>query len=55
MLIILGVINAEGKLWKDQRRFINAKLRNFGMTYMGSKKNVMEKLIMVSFPQFNPF
>ncbi|XP_011499351.1 PREDICTED: cytochrome P450 18a1 isoform X1 [Ceratosolen solmsi marchali] len=41
-----GIINSEGALWKDQRRFIHDKLRNFGMTYRGTGKKVMETTIM---------
>lgn len=41
-----GIINSEGKLWKDQRKFLHEKLRQFGMTYMGSGKHLMEKRIM---------
>lgn len=44
--IIIGVINTEGKLWKDQRRFINTRLRHFGMSYIGSRKSQMESRIM---------
>lgn len=35
-------------MWKDQRKFLHEKLRNFGMTYMGAGKKVMESRIMVS-------
>lgn len=38
----LGIINSEGRLWKSQRRFLHDKLREFGMTYMGSGKKIME-------------
>nr|DAD54443.1 TPA_exp: cytochrome P450 enzyme 41 [Aphis glycines] len=41
-----GIINSEGALWKDQRRFIHEKLRNFGMTCRGSGKKIMESTIM---------
>ncbi|XP_066602887.1 cytochrome P450 18a1 [Prorops nasuta] len=41
-----GIINSEGALWKEQRRFLHEKLRSFGMTYMGSGKKVMESRIM---------
>ncbi|XP_026468203.1 cytochrome P450 18a1-like [Ctenocephalides felis] len=41
-----GIINSEGKLWKDQRRFLHDKLRQFGMTYMGNGKKLMERRIM---------
>jgi hypothetical protein len=45
---IKGVINAEGKLWKDQRRFLHEKLRRFGMTYLNSKNSKLQTLISVS-------
>ncbi|XP_063703252.1 cytochrome P450 18a1 [Culicoides brevitarsis] len=41
-----GIINSEGRLWKDQRRFLNEKLRHFGMTYLGNRKEQMETRIM---------
>lgn len=43
-----GIINSEGRLWKSQRRFLHEKLREFGMTYMGSGKKLMEGRIKVS-------
>lgn len=43
-----GIVNSEGRLWKDQRRFLNEKLRHFGMTYLGNRKEQMETRIMVS-------
>lgn len=46
--VIPGIINSEGRLWKDQRRFLNEKLRHFGMTYLGNRKEQMETRIMVS-------
>lgn len=48
----LGVINAEGKLWKDQRRFLHDRLRHFGMTYIGSRKGQMESRIMKEVEEF---
>nr|QGP73852.1 cytochrome P450 monooxygenase CYP18A1 [Liriomyza trifolii]UPO37783.1 cytochrome P450 18a1 [Liriomyza trifolii] len=42
-----GIINSTGQLWKDQRRFLHEKLRQFGMTYMGNSKRNMEKRIMI--------
>lgn len=42
-----GIINSEGKLWKDQRRFLHERLRHFGMTYFGAGKESMEKRIKV--------
>ncbi|XP_055551501.1 cytochrome P450 18a1 isoform X2 [Wyeomyia smithii] len=41
-----GIINSEGQLWKDQRRFLHEKLRHFGMTVLGNKKHLMENRIM---------
>ncbi|XP_072943520.1 cytochrome P450 18a1 [Epargyreus clarus] len=38
----LGIINSVGRLWKTQRRFLHEKLREFGMTYMGNGKKIME-------------
>lgn len=51
-----GIINSEGQLWKDQRRFLHEKLRHFGMTVLGNKKHLMESRIMVSVPvaRFSP-
>lgn len=48
LLFVAGVINTEGAMWKDQRRFLHDKLRSFGMTYMGAGKKIMESRIMVS-------
>lgn len=42
-----GIINSDGRLWKSQRRFLHDKLREFGMTYMGNGKKIMESRIMV--------
>lgn len=44
----IGVINAEGKLWKEQRRFLHEKLRRFGMTHLNSKNTKLQNLITVS-------
>ncbi|CAG9783638.1 unnamed protein product [Diatraea saccharalis] len=41
----LGIINSDGRLWKNQRRFLHEKLRDFGMTYMGNGKRIMETRI----------
>ncbi|XP_033339121.1 cytochrome P450 18a1 isoform X1 [Megalopta genalis] len=41
-----GIINTEGAMWKEQRKFLHDKLRSFGMTYMGGGKKVMESRIM---------
>nr|AGI92302.1 cytochrome P450 CYP18A1 [Laodelphax striatellus] len=40
-----GVINSDGRLWKDQRRFLHEKLRRFGVTF-GSGKDQMQTKIM---------
>lgn len=48
LALLAGIINSTGKLWKDQRRFLHEKLRQFGMTYMGNGKQQMQKRIMVS-------
>ncbi|EDW82806.1 uncharacterized protein Dwil_GK24949 [Drosophila willistoni] len=47
-----GIINSTGKLWKDQRRFLHDKLRQFGMTYMGNGKQQMQKRIMTEVHEF---
>lgn len=47
-LLCTGIINSEGRLWKSQRRFLHEKLREFGMTYMGNGKKIMEGRIKVS-------
>lgn len=44
----IGIINTEGAMWKDQRKFLHDKLRHFGMTYLGAGRKVMESRIMVS-------
>nr|ARN17925.1 cytochrome P450-2 [Cephus cinctus] len=41
-----GIINTEGALWKHQRRFIQEKLRSFGLTYVGAGKKIMQSKIM---------
>jgi 26-hydroxylase len=41
-------VNSEGRLWKEQRRFLHQKLRQFGMKYIGAGKEHMETRIMVS-------
>ncbi|XP_022902514.1 cytochrome P450 18a1 [Onthophagus taurus] len=50
-----GIINTEGKLWKDQRRFIHDRLRQFGMSYIGSRKAQMESRIMREVDSFLSF
>lgn len=47
-----GVINVAGRLWKDQRRFLNDGLRHFGMSYLGSRKTQMESRIMKEVEEF---
>jgi len=46
---LTGIINTEGKLWKEQRRFLHERLRHFGIKHMGSGREMMEARIMVSF------
>ncbi|KAK9503987.1 hypothetical protein O3M35_010436 [Rhynocoris fuscipes] len=41
-----GIINSDGRLWKDQRKFLHDRLRKFGMTYSGQGKEQMEARIM---------
>ncbi|KAF6203468.1 hypothetical protein GE061_001799 [Apolygus lucorum] len=41
-----GIINSEGSLWKNQRKFLHDRLRKFGMTYSGQAKDQMEARIM---------
>ncbi|KDR21921.1 cytochrome P450 18a1 [Zootermopsis nevadensis] len=41
-----GIVNSEGRLWKDQRRFLHERLRQFGMKYLGAGKELMETRIM---------
>lgn len=48
-----GIINSEGRLWKSQRRFLHDKLREFGMTYMGNGKKIMEGRIKVCYHYFH--
>ncbi|XP_011300426.1 cytochrome P450 18a1 [Fopius arisanus] len=40
-----GIVNAEGAMWKEQRKFLHEKLRGFGMTYLGNGKKIMEARI----------
>lgn len=47
-----GVINSDGRLWKDQRRFLHERLRHFGMTYIGAGKGQMEARIMAEVESF---
>nr|XP_018918263.1 PREDICTED: cytochrome P450 18a1 [Bemisia tabaci] len=41
-----GVINCDGRLWKNQRKFLHSHLRSFGMTCMGKGKQNMQLRIM---------
>ncbi|KAL0108030.1 hypothetical protein PUN28_014950 [Cardiocondyla obscurior] len=41
-----GIINTQGALWKDQRKFLHEKLRSFGMTHLGTGKKSMNTRIM---------
>ncbi|XP_014285841.1 cytochrome P450 18a1 [Halyomorpha halys] len=41
-----GIINSDGRLWKEQRKFLHDKLRRLGMTYSGQGKHEMEARIM---------
>lgn len=50
-IVVAGIVNTEGALWKDQRRFLHDKLRSFGMTSGAGKKN-LESRIMVSEQKF---
>jgi 26-hydroxylase len=47
-LLLAGIINTEGRLWKEQRRFLYEKLRQFGMKYIGAGREQLEARIMVS-------
>lgn len=55
MSFVAGVINTDGKLWKDQRKFVNDRLRQFGVTCLGEGKKLMEARIMVSAHLMNVF
>lgn len=41
-----GIVNVQGKMWKEQRRFLHERLRHFGMKHMGDGRDKMEALIM---------
>ncbi|XP_048504683.1 cytochrome P450 18a1 isoform X2 [Athalia rosae] len=41
-----GIVNSEGAMWKEQRRFLHDNLRSLGMTYLGAGKKIMETKIM---------
>ena len=47
--IHLGIVNVEGKMWKEQRRFLHERLRHFGIKHTGDGRDKMEARIMVSF------
>lgn len=44
-----GVVNNDGKLWKDQRRFLHERLRKFGMAFSDGGRTHMEARISVSY------
>nr|UUB32678.1 cytochrome P450 CYP18A1 [Dendroctonus valens] len=50
-----GVINTSGKLWKEQRKFVHDGLRHFGMSYLSSRKERMEKRIVSEVDDFLQF
>lgn len=41
-----GIMNTEGKMWKEQRRFLHERLRHFGIKHAGSGREMMEARIM---------
>jgi 26-hydroxylase len=43
----VGVLNSDGQLWKEQRKFLHDRLRQFGMKHVGSGKEHLETRIMV--------
>lgn len=45
--LISGVVNVDGKLWKEQRKFLHEQLRRFGMKQVGAGKEQLEARIMV--------
>ena len=47
LIDLIGIINAEGNLWKQQRRFLHQKLRHFGVRAAGAERDQMEARIMV--------
>ncbi|BES97556.1 cytochrome P450 [Nesidiocoris tenuis] len=47
-----GIVNSEGRLWKNQRKFLHDRLRRFGMTYSGKSKDQMEARIMTEVEAF---
>ena len=46
--LFTGIINIDGDLWKDQRRFLHERLRAFGMKQAGAGKEQLEARIMVN-------
>ncbi|KMQ90114.1 cytochrome p450 18a1, partial [Lasius niger] len=40
-----GVINTDGAMWKDQRRFLQDRLRKLGMTFSGASRILLESRI----------
>lgn len=44
-MLFLGIICTEGELWKDQRKFIHACLRQFGAAKVSPKRNQIEEMI----------
>ncbi|CAG7828195.1 unnamed protein product [Allacma fusca] len=47
-----GIINVDGDMWKDQRRFLHERLRSFGMKHVGHGKEQLESRIMVEVETF---
>lgn len=47
-----GVVNSEGKLWKEQRKFALSKLREFGMGKVSLENKIKEE-IAVLLSEFN--
>ncbi|KAF4524243.1 hypothetical protein B566_EDAN008789 [Ephemera danica] len=41
-----GIVNSDGKLWKEQRRFLHDRLRRLGMKMTGTGKEDMQNRIM---------
>ena len=49
-MVSTGVVNVDGTMWKDQRRFLHERMRHFGMKHSGNGKEQLEARIMVSKP-----
>lgn len=47
-----GVVNNDGKLWKDQRRFLHERLRRFGMSFADGGRTHMENRITAEVQSF---